>query len=260
MDNLKEVIKISYEDIQRRIKLRKIKFKIFLILFVISSVLLLILEFDIIKVNNIYINGNSIVQADTILDLSQIKQGDNLLKINWDKVNMKICKNPYIESCIIKKSIYGNVYINIIEKKSVAMAFINEKYIAFDKDICIIDYFEDRKYINVPLFKGLAIEKENIGEQIIFKDNRQKDVIKKIINNISICDLSDIIDEVDISNLLSITLKTKYEVLIKIGTIENLNNKLVVSKKIIEQDLLKRQLKGVLDVSYNSNPIFSPTY
>jgi hypothetical protein len=79
-----------------------------------------------------------------------------------------------------------------------------------------------------------------------------------IFDNITNDNLSDIINGVELKSLISIIIKTKYNVNLKIGDIENIENKLERCRAIMEQDLIKKGSKGTIDVSFKGNPVFIP--
>lgn len=250
------MIDITYAEIQKRIRRRKIRFRIFLIIIVISIALLYLFTHPVIKVVKITVSGNNCVSKDKIIELSQIKIGDNLLDLNTRKIKQNIYSNPYIEECKVKRSIFGEVFILVNERQNAGVTLYNNKYITFDKNGVVIEILNDKEGINLPFISGLMIKNAQIGKTMDVEDYRQLEAIKIIFDTVKDVNFSDIINEVDVKNLLSIIIKTSYDINIKIGTIDNLDKKLSVAKGIIEQDLKKRELKGTLDVSFNGNPVF----
>lgn len=249
---------MSYEDIQKRIRRRKFRFRIILTMIIISGALIYLFTNPVIKVKNIIVKGNDIVPAEKIIELSDINIGENLLLMNMRKIRENIFTNPYIETCGVKRSLFGYVYITVGERKNAGYTQYNGKYITFDKNVVAIEILDKLEGINLPQISGMDIKKASPGKPIEVSDDRQINVIKIVFNSVTSNNLSDIINEVDIKNLISITVKTKYGINIKLGTVDNIDEKLSASKEIIEKDILKRDLKGTLDISFEGNPIFRP--
>lgn len=251
------VIFITYEDIQKRIRRRKIRFRIFLFIIVLSTVGVYLFTNPVIKVRDIIVSGNNTVSSEKIIELTEINKGDNMLKLNMRRIKDNVFTNPYIEACKIKMSVLGNVYIMVSERKNAMVTPYQDKYITFDKKGVVIEVLDELSGVNLPLIRGLNIKSAVPGKQMEVADERELNAVKIIFDNITSSNLSDIINEVDISNLLSIVLKTNHGFNIKIGTVDNIERKLFISKEIIDKDIMKRDLKGTLDVSFDGNPVFS---
>ena len=120
------VIYITYADIQKRIRRRKIRFRIFMFIIVLSTIGIYMFTYPIIKVKSIEVSGNNIVPTDKIIALSEINKGDNMLKLNMRRIRENIYTNPYVEVCKVKRSVLGYVYITISERMNVKIT-LNDK-------------------------------------------------------------------------------------------------------------------------------------
>lgn len=247
---------MAYIDIQKRIKRRRRRFKVVFFLIVISLATMFLFKTPVFKVRNIVVNGNSVVFEEELVELSGVNIGDNLLKLNIRQINENILVNPYIETSKIRRTILGSVYITVSERKAAGIASFRNKYATFDKKGVIIELIDSMEGMNLPLIQGLEIQNALPGKTMEILNKRKLDAFSIIINNISNSGLSDIINEIDLNNLVSVVLKTVHGISIKIGTIENIGRKLAASKAIIEQDILKKGIKGTLDLSFNGNPVF----
>jgi cell division protein FtsQ len=250
------VVDITNLNIQKRIRKRKRRFKILLLIIILSTLAVFLLTVPVFKVNRIEVSGNNIVASDKIILLSGLKDGDNLLKLNIEKIEEDVLTNPYIETCKITRSLFGSVNIAVSERQNTGAALFNDKYVTMDKSGVVIEIKDNVEDLNLPLISGLNIVNAVPGKNIELKDDRQINVIKEIFDSITSSGFSGIINEVDINNLISIVLKTQYGVIIKLGSVDNVKTKLTVAKAIIEQDINPKGLKGTLDMSFNGNPVF----
>jgi Cell division septal protein len=249
---------MAYTDIQKRIRKRKIRFRIFLSILLISIAAVFLLKTPVLKVNNIIVKGNSVVAPETLIGLSDIKNGDNLLRLNIKKINANIKTNSYIETSKIRRTINGIVYIMVTERQTAGVANYNSKYVTIDKKGVIIEVLEKKEGVNLPLIQGLDIKNAVPGRTAELTDPRKIDALQKIFDNISSSGLSDIISEVDIKSLFSIIIKTKHSINFKIGDTDDIGTKLEYCKTIMEKDLLEKGSKGTIDVSFKGNPVFIP--
>lgn len=249
---------MAYEEIRKRIRRRKIRFRIILTILLLSAALIFFLSTPVFKVKKIIVQGNNIISTEKITELSGIKIEDNLLSLNVRKINASIKTNPYIETCRIIRTITGNVYIKVQERQAAGIANYGNGYVAMDKKGVIIEMLDKKESVHLPLIAGLDIKDAVLGETVQLNDARKLDAVEIIFNTASSTGLFDIINEVEIQNLLSITIKTKYGIDFKIGDTENLQEKLERCKIIMDQELLKKNLKGTIDVSFKGNPVFRP--
>ena len=252
------VIRISYESIQRRIRRRKLRFRIIVITMLICGAFVYLLANPVIQVKNIFVYGNNNVPADKLISMSEVNLGDNLLRLNVRRMKENIYADPHIETCKIRLLPLGNVYITVAERENAGYTVFENRYITFDKNAVAIESLDKHDEINLPLISGINIKNVTLGKVLEVADDRQIEVIKIVFDSITRNGLSDIINEVDIKNLVSIIIKTKPGVNIKLGTVENIDKKLATAKEIMEKDIIKKDLKGTLDISFNGNPVFRP--
>jgi len=210
----------------------------------------------VFKVSEIIVQGNGIIGDEKIIELTGIKIGDNLLKLNKEKIIQNILTNSYIESIEIRRSITGKVYIDVTERVCAGISHFQDKYVTIDKKGVIIEILDNIEGINLPIIKGLNIQGAVPGKAVELSDDRKLKAFNIIIDSISHSEFSGIINEIDVNNLLSVVIKTAHNIDIKIGTIDDIDKKLKVAKVIMEDDVLKRGLTGIIDVSFKGNPVF----
>lgn len=249
---------MTYADIQKRIRKRKIRFRIIFTVLIISVALVFLFSTPVFKVKKIIVEGNNIVSSQKIIELSDIKIGDNLLKLNTTKIDADIKTNPYIAASKIEGSITGNVYIKIEERQAAGIAKYENGYVTMDEKGVIIGMLDKKDDVHLPLIAGLDIRNAVPGKTAQIEDSRKLDAMEIIFDAASKAKISDIINEVEIENLLSITIKTRYSIDLKIGDTDDITEKLMSCKAIMDQDLLKKNAKGTIDVSFKGNPVFRP--
>lgn len=249
---------MTYEDIQKRIRKRRIRFRIFFAILLISITLVFLLSTPVLKVKGITVQGNKIVSSDRIIELSGIKTGDNLLRLNTKKISEHIKTNPYIETSKIIRSITGSVYIKVQERQSAGITNYGNKYVTMDKKGVIIEVLDKKEGVHLPLITGLDVESAVPGQKAQLKDTRKFDVMEIIFDAALSTGVSGIINEVNIENLMSVIIKTQYGIDLKVGDSSDMEEKLEKCKAIMDQELIKKDLKGTIDVSFKGNPVFRP--
>lgn len=249
---------MAYADIQKRIRKRKIRFRIIFTILILSVILVFLFSTPVFKVKKIVVEGNNIVSSQKITELSDIKIGDNLLRLNTRKINANIKTNTYISASKIIRSITGSVCIKVEEREAAGIAKYKNDYVTLDKKGVIIEVLDKKDGVHLPLISGLDITDAVPGKTAQIGDTRKLDTMEIIFDTASSIKMFDIINEVELENLLSITIKTQYGIDLKIGDISDITEKLGRCKAIMDNDLLKKKLKGTIDVSFKGNPVFRP--
>ena len=115
----------------KKIKRRKIKYKNVTVLLTIVAILLSICLFITnARVENIYIEGNSIISDQQIIDELGIRNYPKIIAINRKKMESNLNDNPYIEKVDIKYSNFMRVVsIKVKENRPLLYYQYEEKYL-----------------------------------------------------------------------------------------------------------------------------------
>lgn len=107
---------------KKKKKKRVLKIKNICILLIILLLLIAIIYYAInMPIKNIYINGNTIVPDNDIMELSSLYQYPSFLLTKKSTLIKSVKKNPYIKSVSISKKIGNTIEINIEEYKPIAI-------------------------------------------------------------------------------------------------------------------------------------------
>ena len=78
----------------------------------------------------------------------------NMVFLNVFEINKKLEKKSFIKKLKIKKIYPNRLEIKIIEKEPIAIIIKNKRKFFLDKNIQLIDYRKNLKYINLPIIYG----------------------------------------------------------------------------------------------------------
>lgn len=135
----------------RKKKIRKVKIKSFLILFLILGIIaFLVWIFFQIKVTNIYVSGNSILKEYEIISLANLEDYPKISDISKKEVKNNLLENPFIDDCDISVSLLGKVEI-IITEASVLYQNKDDSYTLSNGKNTLIDNY----YIGVPILTNI---------------------------------------------------------------------------------------------------------
>lgn len=186
-------------------KKKRINFKkviIFLVLLLLIG--LVIFYIFNLKVNTVFINGNTILTEQEIIDYTKIKKNDYIYKIVGSDIKSSLLKNDYISSVSVKYHYNGDIDINIIEHE--VLFTNNNKYILDDGSF--IDM--DKTLLGIP---ELVSYNEELFDEMIDSFNK---VDKNILHKISEI-------KYDVNKRFLLYMNDSIEVYVILNKIENLN-------------------------------------
>lgn len=237
-------------------KKRKKQFKkatIIIILFTITAVILL-LKLPYFNVSKILVTNNINLSNESIINISGIENGNNIFYINGNAVKNLLLKNPYIEKVSIKRILPSTINIEVNERKIMYYYKDNGNYLVIANDGTLIEKREQISKMKLVELSGFEFAASKVGEKLSSDEPRKFDAINQIGEIILNNKTEHVITKVDVSDVLNI--KIYFEnICAKIGTIENVKEKLNMAINILSQNNFKA-MKGYIDVSFNGNPVF----
>lgn len=237
-------------------KKRKKQFKkatIIIILFTITAVILL-LKLPYFNVSKILVTNNINLSNESIITISGIENGNNIFYINGNAAKNLLLKNPYIEKVSIKRILPSTINIEVNERKIMYYYKDNGNYLVIANDGTLIEKREQISKMKLVELSGFEFGASQVGEKLRSDETRKFEAINQIGEIILNNKTEHVITKVDVSDVLNI--KIYFEnICVKIGTIENVKEKLNMAINILSQNDFKA-MKGYIDVSFNGNPVF----
>lgn len=205
---------------QRRIRKRRmlIGFTLFIVLLVaVGAVLSLTVLFPI---NNITAKGSERYTAEQIIALSGIKTGDNLFvsSVKTDALREKL---PYIESVKIKRTLPDIITITVKDAVPYACYYSDGVYYTVSRAGYVLESGEEKPD---SLFEIRADSvKCVLGKEVAFSSEKTEDLITEIGGLSEEYGLS--LNYIDVTDELTITVKTENRFIVNFGTSNFLPNK-----------------------------------
>lgn len=232
-------------------------FKYVIFLFILCIFAAFFISSSFFQIKYIEVNGNKNVTREEIIKLSSVYYGENIFRINKKNSMKSIFQNPYVKMIKIKRVIPNKVIIDIIERQAAAYVPYVGSYLNIDEDGMILEVNPAINKPDLPVVRGLAFETFKIGEILSIKDKEQLTVMKALMGELKSVELIGMITEMDISDKSAIRLRTKTDIKINLGTMEDINYRISFAKSILD-DAVKRNLKGTIEMSHKGNPVFKP--
>ena len=208
---------------------------VYLILLLIVCVLCFVLALTVFfNTSKIKVTGESKYTAEQIITASGVKQGDNLLRMNKAKIAEKILTMlPYIESAEIIREFPSTVTLKVYEAEPSCCYFLGEsQYVYLSDKLKVMDRLSDGAPFAAVL-EGVELTVSDIGLTAEVKD----EVVEKILLDLLAVLRENSIDRVtkiSIVNSIRIELTVNDDILVKLGTDEELDYKLKMVKEYLE--------------------------
>lgn len=141
----------------------------FLVLIALIAGAYVFLTSPVFSIDQITIEGNTLMSDDDIIKLSGVKVGDNMFKQTGHKVKEALTENKYIADVKVSRELPNIYKIKITERQPVIAVSYNGKYIILDEEGYAVD--EADSTMHATLVTGLKINKYELGEIPKFDDS-----------------------------------------------------------------------------------------
>ena len=199
---------LSEEEREKREKEKKkkqLKRRIFLGI-VIGIIALIGIYFGlchmpVFNIENIYVEGNSRIPTETILELSRTNKGDNLLAVWKLKVKNRIKENSYIDEVNVEKRLPNELVIKIKEKEINYSISYENGYAYIDKQGYLID-FNTNILEGAIVLSGEETKEEEIKEnkRLNTNDLKKLNTVIKILEAAENANIKALISGINIKN------------------------------------------------------------
>lgn len=241
------------------VKLRKNNFfkNSILVPFILLIAGLIILAFSpLFNVTTIKVEGNFQLTENSIVNVSNIKIGDNILRINKTHIKENLGKLSYVEDVTIRRQWPDTILITVKEKEAIAQIKVVGTTVVIDEKGLVLETYSDNSQIDLPLIDNIEIFNYGVNKTL---DTLAKEKINNILEVLKILKKNDMLNTVErLEQDSNIILYSKLGHVINIGDINNLDYKIKRLKAVIQKE---EEEKFYFDISnINTYPISKPLW
>ena len=229
------------------VKLRKknIMKDVILIPIILLFTLIIILAFSpLFNITEIQIEGNFRLTENTIINASNIKIGQNILRIDKNKIKDNIKEIPYIDEVSIKRNWPDKLCISITEKQALAKIDVFGSVIVLDENGIVLESVSDATNLDIPLIENFEITNYGVNKNISLEENNKINNILEVLKILKKNDMLNIVSK--ISQDTDIIINTKDGHIVNVGQINDLEYKAKTLKALLEKE---KEEKYYFDVS-----------
>lgn len=256
----KTLDEIRLEENRRRKKAklrRKVISYIALVVSIIAVIIVLSLTV-LFKIETISINGNTKYKNKEITAVLPIEKGSNLFLCDSKKAAEKLEENlPYIYSAEIKRKLPSTIVVNITETPTVYSIKNSDKtFTLLDGNFKVLET-SAKKNNNCVSINKAKIKSAVVGQTAELSEEKIKDNLTELTSAISRLQLDKVtaIYSSDINNNFMVY---DSRITIKLGTLENLDNKIYSALTAIDKlNESNPQAEGIMTVTNDKQVYFT---
>jgi hypothetical protein len=190
------------------------------------------------RITDVQISGATKYTNDQILQMSGIKDGDNLLFVDKAAVAQAIGQGlPYLSEVVVEKDIPNRIVIKVAESKPLAAVKFDGDWWVIDQNARVLEKSDTIGISGKIIVSGLTPKAAGAGV-VIAVDDSEKTKLQYLINVLSALEsagMNDRVSTLDVSNITDLTLEVDGRFTVSFGNGENAAYKLVWLNKIISQ-------------------------
>ena len=243
-----EVRSINKKKMSRKRKMKKHLLSIILALVVMCVGLVLVFSL-FFKINTITISGDMVYSDKKVTKKSGIEIGENLFKINEEKLSEKLSKDlPYIKSVTIERKLPDTVIINVEAAKEIAAITTKKGFVLIDETGKVLDKDASILKENVAVINNVKLKEYIEGEKLVLTEEKKTEALLKLFEAIKNTDMQ-LLTEIDMKNINDIKIKYDDRITFAVGSLTNIETKLARGMAALEKENeINAYSEGTLDL------------
>ncbi|HCH00118.1 MAG: hypothetical protein A2074_06710 [Candidatus Aquicultor primus] len=203
----------------------------------------------VFNVKSVDISGNKYVSPVRIVETCGINENTNLLSVPTGKLQVKIEKDPWVKSVVVRRALPNTLKIVVDERVPKALISHTGKFFLVDEELFIIAERQYAEGINVPIITDLPVSKMKVGRRLL---NGSLENAMNCLKEMSPA-FQKSINLISASSIDKLTLYNKDNVEILFGSAENARDK----NKILDT-IISKQGKQVIQIDIRNYPKSDP--
>lgn len=253
-NKIQKIINNKDEVLKKRKRKKRQKKLVLVFLFLIIILSTMCLKLPQFLITSVQIGDRKNADLKFMESIGNKAKGKNIFLLDTKGLQRELKQDKYIKNVTIKRKFPNKIFINIEENNARLYMKIDKEYWILDNNGTLLD--KKKQIKNMQLIEAIGFTKKDLNENsIIFKENRQKEVLNELIT-LSDKNTSEFkFTGIDISNITSINVRIN-NITVKLGTNYKLRDKLNKALNIMRLHKIKNN-KGYIDISYNGNPVIN---
>ena len=203
----------------------------------VLTVALVVLCYNVLKVDNIVIDGQTRYQSGEIINASGIEIGRSMFKVKPSSaIHSLQQKLSYIGDAALRFELPNTVVLEINEAQVACSAKDSSGYVLLDKNLKVLQADSAVAISEAPVLIGIDVGSPVAGEKLVIKD----EVAEKVLTDLfAILKKNEItaVREIDMTDLMDIKLTCDSNMTLLLGSPTKLDYKIEFTKCIMDKYL-----------------------
>lgn len=230
-----------------------------LLILLAMAAVTVVIGLNAFAIKNIDVTGNNTVTADSVIALSGINKGENILKINLDQAKKNIESDPLLEVLGISRVLPDKIKIDIRQRAPHgAIAWLGS-YVIIDETGYVLDVRPDLPAGQYPLVSGIDVASADKGKKVTGANDAEMktmyDLLTALYNNSAM----QYVSSANLANNNDIMLLTGEGIQIDMGRATDLDKKAQWIACTVPELRTHGYTSGMLYVTGANSPVFSAT-
>lgn len=208
------------------------------------------------RVEKISVFGNEKYTQDEIIQLCGVEYETNIFMVDENEVREKFVSSPVVMFEKLIRKYPNEIQIFIRERKEKAVVAYLDAYLVVDEEIVVMDNVQAADAAEYCKIEGLQVTSFGVGSVLQADDEYKIKAASQLLTALEGTSLE--IASIDVANTSSVLIRTTGGMTIKLGNLDDLENRLKKAESILE--VLKQQGKnsGILDVTASNGGSYTP--
>jgi cell division protein FtsQ len=216
-----------------------------------------IIGLKVFQIRSVTVKGNNTVSAESIIALSGIGAGENILKANLVQAKKNIESDPLLHVLNISRVFPDIVSIEVCERAPHgAIAYLGG-YVIIDENGIVLDYRDSLPAGQYPLVTGVEIKPSEKGKPVSGVDGVQQKTMYDLLSALYDSGAMQYVSEADLGNGGNIWLLTGEGLQIELGKPTDLYKKAQWVASSVPELRKQGYTSGVLHITGTESPVYS---
>lgn len=205
------------------------------VLLLLAIILIVLVKTVFFPIENISVDNivDTPYTVEDVITASSVNVGDKLFGVSESKLNKIITKKlPYIKEVKLERELPCNLTIVATPDYAKYSVLSNGKYIVISDSYRYLESLVSAKPITTVL-KGVSISTKELGAEIVFNDEKQKETFTKINEYATKYEIT--LNEIDVTNTAKISLVVNNTTTVQLGSVKDLEYKMQYLKGMLKE-------------------------
>ncbi len=194
-----------------------------------------------------------------IVEASGVQTGKNLFLVDKDKAIQNILDTmPYVQSVQICRKLPSTLEITVVESPAVAYIPQGSSYWLLSPACKVLEQTDEAGAQGLIWVKGLEPEQLEVGKSLSVPDEEsgRLEYLSSVLQILTEKGMNEEVSALDISNAANLRFYYEERFVVKLGQLEDLENKMELLKGVAAQK--NPAEKGTIDLSYGKEAHYIP--